>query len=360
MTRLVYVFAALVLLCACGDDGDGGGPASGRCQSSADVALLLAGYATRAENTILASALEAQALQEAVADLPAGPTAADVLGLRERHRAAWSAYQLAAPYGYGPDGSDDVPARINPYPIDTLAVLAIGTALPATPNFDRGLAALDYLLYAEPSEAALAQRMSQDAAYVDRLATLTEHVVATHTAWLESWTNGRDDFRMRTGTAAGEGVSVLINAASRHFEDLRRDKLGTPLGVATLGVPNPQTVEARYSGTSLRYLRLGVRASDLFVLGDASTSLSLDDYLRGLDSPDARSLADELRAQYALIAAALDDVPGDEPLQDLVAAPGELQPLYAALSRQVVNLKTDLPAVSCVAITYIDNPSDSD
>ena len=33
---------------------------------------------------------------------------------------------------------------------------------------------------------------------------------------------------------------------------------------------------------------------------------------------------------------------------------------YNQVTRQVVNLKTDMPTLLCVAITYIDNPSDSD
>jgi len=33
---------------------------------------------------------------------------------------------------------------------------------------------------------------------------------------------------------------------------------------------------------------------------------------------------------------------------------------YAEVTKNLVNLKTDLPSVLCVSITYIDNPSDSD
>ena len=33
---------------------------------------------------------------------------------------------------------------------------------------------------------------------------------------------------------------------------------------------------------------------------------------------------------------------------------------YNELSKQVVNIKTDMPSVMCISITYVDNPSDSD
>ncbi|MCB0614576.1 MAG: peptidase M75, partial [Phaeodactylibacter sp.] len=33
---------------------------------------------------------------------------------------------------------------------------------------------------------------------------------------------------------------------------------------------------------------------------------------------------------------------------------------YNEITRQLVNIKTDMPSVLCVSITYVDNASDSD
>ena len=38
----------------------------------------------------------------------------------------------------------------------------------------------------------------------------------------------------------------------------------------------------------------------------------------------------------------------------------EVIALYSLMSKQLVYLKSDMPSVLCIAITYLDNPSDSD
>jgi len=78
-----------------------------------------------------------------------------------------------------------------------------------------------------------------------------------------------------------------------------------------------------------------------------------------LPTVDAATLVDDIESQYTLMLNELGDV--DNPLTEAVDEDtDDVQEAYNAISRQVVNLKTDVPAVACVAITYVDNPSDSD
>jgi len=207
------------------------------------------------------------------------------------------------------------------------------------------------------------QRLATDANARQVLVDLSQAIVEQSTALYDAWADAEATFITSTGNAAGNGISVLINAFSKHFEDTRRDRLGTPFGVTTLGFPNPQTVEAPYSGQSLTWLKLAIEASQSAFFATDPTSTqnlpSLATYLSELSSPDATSLVDDMATQYQLILDELENIDG--PLADAVEQDtDDVQEAYNTISRQVDNLKTDVPTVACAAITYVDNPSARD
>ena len=360
LSALSAVVLCLSGMIACDDDG---GSLDSDCTSTQDVRALLTAYAERAERATGALLNDAVAFDSLAEALPAQPTADDVVVLREAWLGLAGTYQAAAPYAAGADLTTDEAAGLNPFPVNEAAIEASidgGSGdLPEQPAFDRGVPALDYLLF-QSSAMGVAARLADDADRVTALRVYARYLRRDASAVAEAWTRGRDAFVAREGTAAGSGVSALINLASKHLEDLRRDKLATPAGITTLGIANPQTVEAPYSGTSLRLLRDGVAASETFLFGSAGDRTNrLVDYVEGLDTEAARSLLADIEGTYADIERALDAV--ETPLQRAVSEePDDVLELYRALSDQVVNLKTDLPAVACVSITYVDNPSDSD
>ena len=348
--------AALLLACACGDDDAAGGA----CSSNADLPALLAEAraAALARGASAAAGLDRVGASLQAARAAAGPARATE-ALRADVAEALLAFADFEPYAYGPDGSLETVARVNPFPLDEAAVAAYLTGASdggdfptAPPAFDRGLPALEYAVF---GEGELPAGALDDPDLDTLISRIRRDLDRARSAWEDAGAWPQDG-----GTAAGSALSVLVNATSRHFEDLRRDRLGTPAGVTTLGFPNPQTVQAPHAGLSLALLRRGVEASRAVFVGD-SEATGLDAYLGGLDGPDAASLATDVAAQYDAILAALAAV--DEPLAAAVDDGGDrddVQAAYNALSRQVVNLKTDLPAVACIAITYVDNPSDSD
>lgn len=341
------------LLAACDDAESQGGSA---CRSDADLTAILADARSRATERAAAAVDAAAALTPALAAARGGERGALQAAVAEL-QLAFAAYE---PLASGPDGSLQTVANVNPFPLDESAVNAYltgpedGGDFPGgPPAFDRGLPALDYVAFATD---AVGEEALADPDLDTLIAAIQGELSAAASAWssAEDWSD--DD-----GTAAGSSLSVLVNGLSKHFEDLRRDRLATPAGITTLGFPNPQTVQAPYAGTSLDLLAAGIAANRDFYRGSDEDS-GLDAYLLGLDSPDAGALAADITAQYATSLEAIGAV--DEPLEAAVADEGgdpeDVQAAYAALSLQVVNLKTDLPSVACIAITYVDNPSDSD
>ena len=355
-SRLLLTAGLASALLAAGCDDDEGSGASA-CRSAADLEAVLSDIRRMAVTRASEAEAAAFELGPALAEARGGQRIA-LQAAVDRLQSAFAAFE---PLAGGPDGSLQTVAEANPFPLDEAAVNAYltgpegGGDFPEGPAaFDRGLPALDYVAFA--TDAVDADALA-DPDLDTLVARLQGQLVAAAAAW-----RAADDWAGDDGTAAGSSLSVYVNALSKHFEDLRRDRLATPAGVTTLGFPNPQTVQAPHASASLELLRGGITASRNFFLGSGPTGTGLDAYLRGLDSPDAASLADDIVEQYAASSAAVAAI--DEPLEASVADDGgdeeDVQAAYAALSLQVVNLKTDLPSVACIAITYVDNPSDSD
>ncbi len=362
MIRLLS-FLLVIGLAACGADDEG---TSTNCNSTVDQAQVLSRYSDLIDSRASAVIDEAVVLNNTALSYLAAPTENELSSLRAAFLETSYAWILVEPFAFGPDGSLLTIEHVNAFPVDEDAVDALLTSgsfdesLP--PNFDRGLPALDYLLF-NGSFSDVNQRLSASTALRELIAELTTAILNQMNLLRATWDDAESSFTASTGTSAGSGLSELINGLSRHFENTRRDRIGTPFGVNTLGFPNPQTVEAPYSETSIERLQLAINASSsaFFATDQTSTQSlpSLADYIEGLPTSDAKTLVDDIENQYAAMTAALARVDG--PLQAAVEEDvDDMQEAYNQISRQVVNLKTDIPAVACVSITYVDNPSDSD
>jgi hypothetical protein len=150
----------------------------------------------------------------------------------------------------------------------------------------------------------------------------------------------------------------LINQLNENYEFLKRDRIGLPSGVLTLDIANPTKVEAFYSGISLELAIKSLEASVNLYTG--SNGLGLDDLLIAAEAMKGTETLDAvIQAQFSKAKDALEALQG--PLSAAVENDQlAVQQAYAELSQQLVHIKTDMPTVLCVAITYIDNPSDSD
>ena len=355
---LLPTYALAIVACG-GDDS----PAATTCEGSVTREAVLSVSADDIDREIGRLGLAADQLDEATGDLITDPTAATV----EIARAALYSARLAladlAPYVLVVDEAQQLLPPLAAFPVDTTQVrahLRVGTFdRGSAPDFDRGFPAVEYLLYAGSAQEVAREIRQQDARAALILAYVADVSERVDEA-IDDWAAERDAFLAADGTAAGSGFSRLVNSLSKHYEDTRRDRLGIPFGV-TLGFPSPQALEARYSGHSLALLHRNVEASARAFAGAAGigAGVGLDDYLEGLGDGEPTELAADIAARYSEALIALDAVPADLPAA-FENDRGAVQTAYNAISRQVVNLKTDLPSVTCVSITYVDNPSDSD
>lgn len=359
------------MLGSCG--GDGEDPMGDPCVSDFDQKTMFTNYADHliipAYQDLTRSVNE---LEVAVIAFLNEPNHASLTTTQSVFLRTYEKWQYAAPFEFGPAADVFLGNHFNNFPLNMEElennIAASKTTFDQPDTYDKGLPALDYLLFYESHETVL-NRFTIDenkdlyAAYVQALITdMQSRLQTTLGAWEGDY---RQRFINNTGTADGSSLSLIINQLNRHFEGVKRESIGIPSGVYTLSIPNPDRAEAYFSGHSSVLIDLALQVNRSFFLGkdQAGTDRSgLDDFLRHKSvEKDGEFLTDKIDAQYQAMIQLFENIA--VPFATAVGTeqtPDDVQAFYNEVSRQVILTKTDMPSSLCVSITYIDNPSDSD
>lgn len=307
---------------------------------------------------------EVDRLALAVGRFTDSPDEGGLQAVQDACKAAWLSWQAVSPYNFGPAETVFLRSSVNNFPANTTDIeanIAAGNYDFDLPDeYDKGFPTLDYLLFGLGGNVGeIVAKYEPGNAYSQYLADVVADIKSrgdrTQTEWANTY---RNSFVQNTGTAAGTSLSLLINHLNQNYEVLKRDRMGLPSGVLTLDIANPTKVEAYYSGYSLELAIKSLEASIKLYLGDGGQGL--DDLLKAANAMKGSETLDAvIQAQFSEALTALQALSG--PLSEAVEKDQQAaQQAYAELSQQLVHIKTDMPSVLCVAITYVDNPSDSD
>jgi len=368
---LILLIVGTVLFQACKDD-DG---IQDLCSNSFDQKAM---FENVADNIILPTYLRLQEKVDALADqtdLFISLTNENNLGeLRTTFKEAYIVWQEAAQFEFGPAEEVFLQNSLNNFPVNITQVefnIQNETNNFAQPDtYDQGFPAIDYLLYgvggsADPVATVSVYVVNSDREkYKTYLDAIVKDIQQKVNTTVDKWQNGfRDSFVGNTGTAAGTSLSSVINSWNQNYELIKRNKIGVPSGVLDLNFPLPDKVEAFYSGISAQLALTALNASERLYLGigeNGTNGKSLDDFLQEVGAEkNGRPLNDVIKDQFTL---AIDGVAAlPDPLSaDIENDEAPTVNAYTEITKQVVNIKTDLPSVLCVSITYVDNASDSD
>ena len=352
-----------------------GGDTPDPCQSELDQTSL---FQNLADQLIIpryeAFQESVELLQQALSDFLAHPEVNNLHISQEAFKDAYIKWQFVAPYQFGPAEEAGLRMAVNNFPADTSLIqsnIQSGKTDFSQPEaFDRGFPAIDYLLFgAGQDEEAIVALFADDTAlranYQAYLQNIINDIQAKANQVLNQWTNEgfREDFLAATGTAAGASLSQVVNGLNQHYEFIRREKLGIPVGALTLNFPNPEKSEAYFSGISLQLAIAATQAAQEFYLGrgvDGVNRAGLDDYLQQIsEKSEGAALHQTIDQQFKAALTALHGLA--DPLAETIKNDqSKVEAAYAEIVKQVVHIKTDLPSLICIAITYVDNPSDSD
>lgn len=312
---------------------------------------------------------EAATLQTEVAAFAANPTEANLTTAREALKSAWLAWQHVGYFEFGPAMEVGLRANVNTFPTDSTKIennissgswnLATATNITA-----KGLPALDYLLNSGTASEVVAE-FTGNQQRQEYAQDLTQDIAGLTAMVLQMWDPGRGnylaEFIAAQGTDIGSSLGMLVNELNFEWEITKNARVGIPLGVKTLGVEQPEKVEARWGGYSAELAFENVKAAEDIFLGrslDGTNGLGLDDYLDHLEAQyQGGALSTAIKNQLQTAKEKLTAVP--DPLQmAIMQQQSVVQEAYEALQKQVVLFKTDMASALAVQITYQDNDGD--
>lgn len=274
-------------------------------------------------------------------------------------------WQYVEAYEFGPAEDVFLRSSLNNFPLNESALIAklknedYDFSSPAT--YDKGFPALDYLFFGYANDSiALLDSFIGEPKLMTYAVKVVEDMKSRTDAVVSKWINEGylSQFKQNTGLAAGQSFSLVVNSLNENFEILRRKRIGLPSGVLTLNFPNPTEVEGLYSKTSLALAKSSLAASERYFQGDNGEGFdNVLDFIGAKKNGENLSLA--ITNQFKKAETALEAIP--ETLSESVTENTVLVVnAYNSLSPLVILLKSDMPSVMCIAITYVDNPSDSD
>jgi predicted lipoprotein len=354
-------------LCACALCGCGEAAAP-----SGDQRLAL--LASQGEVVILPQyedfAREAAGLEERAEALCAAPDAAGL----ERARGAWGAargaWKRTEVFAFGPTAEE--PLRLGPkidaWPAreDTIAeTLAAPGAidLEKVGVYARGLPVIEALLYSPGVDVVSSLSGAEGARRCEYLVALTADLRQSAEALRDAWHPERGGYLLllTSPSASGpflgpqEALGELVNRMAFTVENIRSNKLNTPLGKKGDGTPDPSLVESRFSARSLDDIRDNLAGLEAIYTGryGERQGLGLRDYAsgRGLDFDAA--FFGHLEASRG----ALDAIPGTLG-EAVVASPDKVEAAVVALRELQVLIQSDIIGALGLAQTFNDNDGD--
>lgn len=370
--KLKYLGLLLIglFLTSCGDDDDDDdGPELETTRSEIQL--------NTANNIIIPAYaqfnISAADLNDAVNSFTQAPGQDNLTAARVALQAAWLDWQDAAIFQFGPAEEMTLRSLFNTYPTDDDKIasnISSGSyTLESIDNRDAGgFPAIDFLLNgAADGDEAIIDLFIGDAESTNRIQYLNDladlisnNAQEVLTRWEASGSDYLADFTSSeaSGTDVGSSLGLIVNALNFHFERFTRDgKIAIPAGVRSAGIPRPFATEARYGEYSVELLIRSLSAFRRLYLGqglNGQEGTGLSDYLVALGE-------DELSAD---ILAQLDVVINDsqqltDPLAELIDTNNDqLLDLFTEMQTLVILLKTDMPSIMGVSITFQDNDGD--
>lgn len=281
---------------------------------------------------------------------------ANLAALRSAFDQVYLSWQQCAPYEFGPAASVGLRLTVNTFPADTNRVhtllgmddydLAMSSNSAA-----KGLPALDFVLF-QLNPDRLSEAMTQD--FIQQnIVMMSGALTSVEEEWKQSY---QDEFQTSLGSDVGSSLGSFVNAVNQDFELLKNANVGIPLGKKTLGIIQPEKVEALFSAQSLPLLIQHLQS--LKIAFNGNTGLGLDDHLDALDATyGTRSLSDAIQMGFDDAIASAEAIEGDL-FEAIAQSPSQVEDLHSKLQNLVVLLKTDMPSQLGVQITYQDNDGD--
>lgn len=311
-----------------------------------------------------------EALEAHAAAFHADPGAAQLQELRQAWVEAYTDWQYANAYNFGPAGEQGLRRglieEIGTWPVSVTKVEnAVETGTWNLNDFNRdarGFLTVEYLVFGtEASDEALLESF-QNEARRDYLLAVVADIDARVADVLNAWNGSyRAGFIASSGTSAGSSISLYYNEFVRSYEALKNFKVGLPLGLRPGQVQaEPQLVEAYYSGSSVEMMHAHLDAVANIWHGrdrEGNEGTGFVAYLNSVTGGPA--LVDATIAQLENVQASLGAVPLAPPASEqITTSPQPLDDFHTQLQIHTRFFKSDMSSLLGITITFSSGDGD--
>jgi uncharacterized protein len=268
-------------------------------------------------------------------------------------------FQHVKAFDFGPAMTANLVFSFGTFPCDTGQINSNiqngGYDLNTAQNLDAsGFDALDYLFYRSSSLTSFQNSTSA----CDYVSNVISKMKTEITAVVSGWSGYRSTFVNGTSNESTSPFALLVNNLCKDFELCKTTKLGYPIGNHTLGIQQPNYLEARRSGIGKTLLIENIRGSRSIFYGlslSGNNGQGFDDYLNAIEDKAALSTTIATRFDYMLStpqtwAGTLEEL--------MISSPTTLTNFYDYQQGSVINMKTDMASAFGVLITYQDTDGD--
>ncbi len=311
-----------------------------------------------------------QALGSSLEALCASPSEPTLAVARDAWTAAREPFKRAEVFAFGPYSRPEfrIGPKIDSWPArpDTVEEWIAGTdpvdpaTLATLGVWHKGLPVIEYFLYSTEASAPAMLSVPRRCEYLRSTgAELESRARELHLAWAPEGGDFASQLSGagRTSTAwrsLRDAFGEVVNRMGFTIENMRRDKLGRPLGDMTGGTPLPNETESRFSGRAVRDILDNLAGIEVLFFGDSMRNLP------GVSSyaiERGRNFDQQFRGALDAARAALEAV--DVPLGEAVSTEADRVREASERLRELQSLiQTELISALGLSLNFNDNDGD--
>jgi predicted lipoprotein len=296
---------------------------------------------------------------------------ANLLSLQIAWDDAYSSWMYANAYNVGPAGEEGIRKtlveEIGTWPANITTIenniLSNNVSLNDFYRDNRGFNAIEYLIFdsnSSPNKITVAFSTSENRK--NYLSAIVAKLKGQVDAVVKGWESGyATNFIMNDGTSVGSSTALFYNEFVRSYESIKNFKVGVPLGKRAGQIStDPTKVEARFSGKSLKYLKLHILAIDDIWNGRTKSGEDGIGWKEYLDQvTGGKELIVQTEAQMEVLKSSLNNIPDTPSFEEQINSNFQaLAQLHTELQKHTRNYKSDMSSLLGIAITFSSGDGD--
>jgi|GEM_PF-3577649 len=357
---LSFAIVTLFINCKTEDDGKVKGSTTDKSTITLQLEALYNNEIAVVNNLFIS---EIETLQTVVNAFQKEITETNSIAIQSQWKKVISIWKRLELYAIGPVAKKSFKAQIHDWPANQIRINNfIETTTNINENFIakqgvnvRGLSAVEVLVFGKTLESYTTGDLAPK--QMDYLIAITNDLVTKSKNYVSEWQAYEADFKSNVAQSIQGSQNQLFNAIVFKVEELRKSKLGNPLGIISGNDPNIELTEAFLSEYSLSIIKEEVKGIERLFTGNYqsnSNNLGFYDQLQKLGRDD---LVKKIQSQFLVINQKTTAIQPnlERQLQNDV---NKVLELFDEINKLVTLIKVDTSSTLNIIVSFNDNDGD--